>query len=326
MSRIKNDIDGLRIALTGGTGFVGGTLLTELLSLGARVVALSRRPNADGLLSHPKLTWVSWDLKNTDSAYSALQGIDSICHLAAYIPKDMNDRTEAASCLKVNALGTLGLLEAGKAAGASHFVNISSGQVYARREGSVSETDPAHPTSRATYYLVSKLIGEMYVDHYAQESAFAAANLRLGSVYGPGMSPATTMYRFIRAAREGRPIRLSGKGRYSIDFVFVGDVVSAVMSALRRRVSGTFNVGSGEATSIEELAREIVKQCGADPSSIEFSSDTLEDAGYSPLNIEKARRFLDYSPSPLADGLSSTISAVSTAEMPAMVPSPGQVR
>jgi UDP-glucose 4-epimerase len=324
MSADKNTLEGLRVTLTGATGFIGSALLPRLLAARAQVVGLSRRLDNSVLPSQRGLTWAYWDLENPESAHSALRDTDCICHLAAYIPEDMDDPTEAGPCLRINALGTLGLLEAAKAAGIGHFVNVSSGQVYARQERPVRETDPAHPSFRATYYLSSKLTGEMYVDHYGDTDTFATANLRLGSVYGPGMNPATTMYKLIRSAMHGRPIRLTGMGQYSVDLVFVEDVVSVVLCVLQKRAMGTFNVGSGEATSIEALAREIVRQCGADPRSIEYGPDVPADAGFFPLNIEKARRVLGYSPTPLVEGLESTISAVSSNERAeAMAPDPG---
>jgi len=324
MSPDKGALEGLRVSLTGVTGFIGSALLPSLLAAGAQVVGLSRRLDHSALPSQPGLTWAYWDLEDPVSAHSALRNTDCICHLAAYIPHAMNDPTEAEPCLRINALGTLGLLEAAKAAGVEHFVNVSSGQVYARQERPVRETDPAYPSCRATYYLSSKLTGEMYVDHYGDTDTFAAANLRLGSVYGPGMDPATTIYKFIRAALHKRPIRLTGMGQYSIDLVSVEDVVSVILCVLQRRAIGTFNVGSGEATSIEALAREIVRQCGADSSSIEYGPDDPTDAGFSPLNIEKARRVLGYSPTPLVEGLESMISAVSSNERTeAMAPDPG---
>jgi nucleoside-diphosphate-sugar epimerase len=311
MKQDGHSLVGKRIALTGATGFIGKSLLPKLILEGAHVIALTRSPDRSGLPQHNQVSWVNWNLERPEVTRSALRHVDSICHLAAYIPEKLDDVTEAEVCIRHNGLGTLGLLQAAKEHKISFLLNLSAGQFYPPNTKPASELDPVYPSTRAVYYLTSKLIAEIFVDYHGRHRGLDTVNLRVGSPYGIGMSPKSTVASFIRQALSNQPLQLAADGRYSVDLVYVEDVTRVIVSALKNRATGTFNVGSGRATTMVSLAQQVLRLAGASSELIEFVPGP-PDPGFPPLDLEKIRLAFDYSPTPLSKGLSKMIAACRT--------------
>lgn len=304
----------LDVALTGATGFIGRRLARALVARGHKVRAIVRdeaRAKSVASLAGCELVTLPLDARApTENARRAIDGASVLCHVAAYIPANQRDPSEAQRCLEVNALATLSLVEAAVAAKCARLVYFSSGNIYAPSPTAVTESAATYPSSRATYYLASKLCGELYVDHARSSGALATTVLRVSSVYGPGMSGGVVPL-FVGRMQRGERVTVSDGGRYRTDLVYVDDVVRAAVNAIERgEASGPINVGSGAATTLAELARAVATLTGRDTDSIVIEPEKPGpvDLGFSALDVTRARALLAYEPTPLAEGLRAYLS------------------
>ena len=279
------------------------------LSAGYRVTATVRPGKRLPGIEHERLSVGEWDAGAGPLAPRLLEGVSAVCHLAAFYPPDMKASEFAEACLRVNALGTLHLLEA-IAGRAIRMVHVSAGQMYRRLGRLATEEDPVWPASRAPFYLSSKLLAELYVDQFVGHRGTRATVLRVGSIYGPGMHDGL-VHRFLTKASKGESIELIAGSPYTVDLVYVGDVVQAALSAIDLDRSGVFNIGSGAAATLALVAREAVVACDAPGSLVvEVPATGPPDPGFDALDISRARESLRFAPTALADGLRMTARAM----------------
>lgn len=284
------------IALTGGSGFVGRRVADAVRQRGWRIRHLARHRPAAGD------EWHGFDLAAPYGAEAALGGCSALIHLAAHIPADHDALEEAERCVRLNALGTLHLVDTAVQAGVGHILQTGSANAYAPCPDPPGEDASLFPASRG-YYLGSKILQEIYAAERCRDSGTRLQTLRLASVYGPGQAigaPAA----MVRAASGGGPIR--ARGSFGADFVHVDDVVQALLILLESNApSGAFNVGSGVRTTIAQLAHILSTLTGAP---VEEETGASDDQGFSALNIDRMRA-LGYRPTPLEEGLPSLLKA-----------------
>ena len=263
----------MRSLVTGGAGFIGSNLVDGLLERGDEVTALDdlstgRRDNlAPALERGAEL--VEGDVVDAAAVAELVERVrpDAVFHLAAQIDvrRSVSEPDFDAS---VNVVGTVNLLEAlRRAAPDAPFVFASTGgAMYGEGKG----RDLPFPEDAAIEpmapYGQSKLAGEGYVSFYRRVHGMPAISLRLGNVFGPRQDPhgeAGVVAIFCgRLAERERPT-IFGDGRQTRDFIFVGDVVDAMMSAGERLASGgdgladVYNVGTGRETTVLELAERL---------------------------------------------------------------------
>ena len=155
----------------------------------------------------------------------------------------------------VNTWGTFNVLQAARLGGASRAVVASSASVYGRPQSvPIAEEHPTHPTSP---YAASKLAGDVFVPAYAGSYEHGAAVLRIFNVFGKsadGRRRPTFETIVAERARQSMVVELHGSADQARDFGYVGDVVRALASALQSSVSGTYNIGSGQACPLHLLA------------------------------------------------------------------------
>jgi nucleoside-diphosphate-sugar epimerase len=278
----------MKVAITGASGFVGSLVETQMKEAGHSTEALKR----------------PWQITGQ---------IDALVHCAAYLPSAYNDSAEANKCLMDNSIATLKLLEDAQKAGVKTFVYLSSGQIYkALPEGShewATESSSTFPSSRAPYYLASKLVGDIFVDYFRQSSSMRIVTLRPSSVYGPGMKPKGFLPRITTKIRNGEPIKIEDVGHYLLDLVHVEDVAWLVKEAVTNpSANGIYNVGGGMArpTSIlvNILAQLMNKECNFEHPSL------ILEASHAPLDITKASQELGYKPRQLITGLKSYLESL----------------
>lgn len=296
---------GVRVAVTGATGTIGSRLLVAL-GAEARPLVLARPGAGADALGIRGVEVVPWELDRPALPADALRGVDAVVHMAAYVPPRMDDPAQAEPCMRRNALATLALLQAARDAGVRRFVYFSSGQMYLRQDRPVVETDPVYPAARASWYLTSKLAGEVYASHFGAAGALDVTILRVASVYGPGGHGVVTS--FLARAAAGEPIVLTNGGRYRVDLVFVDDVVDAALRVLRGPATGVYNVGSGRGVAIREVAEEALRLCGADAALL-HDRPGPDDPGFAALDVGRAARELGYVPVPLARGMARCAAA-----------------
>ncbi|WEX75625.1 NAD(P)-dependent oxidoreductase [Sinorhizobium numidicum] len=291
----------MRLVVTGATGFIGARLIDQALSRGYLVTALARNPERVSARKNPRLRIEKWSI---GEPLPSVTQSDAIFHLAAYIPADLSDPHQAARCFEVNTNGALQVAMQAASKGVKRFVFFGSGQVYAPALGPVSETSPAFPIDRASYYLASKLAAEICLIAFGKANATPVTVLRLASVYGPGMHGRGMVPTFIRALGSDRSVSIQNGGRYRVDLVYVDDVVALAMQVIENERAGVFNAGSGQTCTSLDAAQTVADVIGADRLliAVEGGSDTVTQ-GFSPLDIAKAASQLNYKPRSFREGI-----------------------
>lgn len=254
----------MRALVTGGAGFIGGHLVAALAARpGARVRVLDnlstgRRANLTGA----PCDLIEGDLCDSEALRRALDGVEVVFHMAAQVsvPESMRDPERA---VRVNTLGTLGLLRAAATARVRRIVFSSSCAVYGSPERMpVAESCPVNPLSP---YALTKYDGECLLRALAPGWGVEAVVLRYFNVYGPRQDPqspyAAAVPIFTARARRGEPLTIYGDGAQTRDFIHVGDVVAANLAAATLPPD-TYNVGSGVSVSVLALARAIARLAG----------------------------------------------------------------
>jgi UDP-glucose 4-epimerase len=283
----------VRVVVTGGAGFVGSHVAVYLVERGFRVVAVDslERASAVRRLEEVGVTLIVGDVRSVD-----LPPSDAVVHAAAYISVD-ESWERPYDYMWNNAAATARVAKQCAETGA-RLVYISSAAVYG--EPQRLPIDENHPTKPLSPYGLSKLAGEQV----AQMLAPGAAVLRLFNVYGPGQTGpyAGVVSKFIERAKGGLPPVIYGDGTQTRDFVHVADVAQFVEVVLDRGAAGVFNVGTGRAVSIRELATIVMRLAGLSGEPL-YAPPRPGDIKHSAADVTKAK-LLGWQPQiPLEEGL-----------------------
>jgi UDP-glucose 4-epimerase len=290
------------VLLTGASGFIGRHVL-DALGDAHEVVALAGRRGLPADLTARCARVLAGDLTDETLLREALTDVAGVCHLAARIPANHADPSEAESCVRVNALATLRLAQLSVEQGVGRFVFASTGALYAPGTQSARESDPVFPAARATYYLGSKLLGELYVEHLRVTQGLPALTLRVASVYGPGMPAQTVVHQFVDNARAGSSLDVRHGGVPAADFVYVSDVSACVVAALERGDPGIYNVGAGQTWSLRELAERVVRVFASRSAVAVTPPEGPVPPGFPALSVAKAQATWGFAPLSLDEGL-----------------------
>ena len=258
--------------VTGGAGFIGSHLVDALLRRGERVRVLDDLSSGHRGNLSLRAELAVGDVTDPRAVARAAAGVRGVFHLAAIA--SVAQATERwAQTHAVNQTGTVTVLEAARRIGALPVVYASSAAVYGETGGGpIPEDQPTRPCSA---YGCDKLGSELHAAVASRSFGVPTTGLRFFNVYGPrqdGASPYSgVISAFRHAIGSGRTLVLNGDGRQTRDFVFVADVVTALVAAmdrLRAAPSGAapvprvFNVCTGRTTSIIELARTLCEMEG----------------------------------------------------------------
>jgi UDP-glucose 4-epimerase len=296
----------MRALVTGGAGFIGSHLVDALLASGEEVhvvdnIATGSRENLPSAVELHEL-----DIRDEalDQLAERLQP-DVVFHLAAQA--DVGTSVERPLFdAEVNVVGTVRVLEAARANNARVVFTSSGGAIYGECERPAREDDDPEPLSP---YAASKLAGEAYLATWNRLHGASHVTCRLGNVYGSRQMPSLeggVVAIFLDRLRDGRETEIFGDGNQTRDFVYVGDVVRALLAAAASPVSGLFNVGSGVATSVRELHRLCAETAGAEQEP-RFAPARPGDLRHSVIDPSRAARELDWRPEmTLATGLAET--------------------
>jgi UDP-glucose 4-epimerase len=291
-----------RIIMTGSSGAIGRAVVAALIKSGKNVISISRKETGSEAVAGVR-TLVG-DIRKPEELRAHIAESDVICHLAAFIPPDFSDSSHARACFETNALATLRLAEIA-CEQKKRFIYTSSGSIYAPSAVPVVETAPIYPEHHAPYYLGSKLLGELYVEHLRETRGLDSTILRVSSVYGAGLTR-TVVAKFVSDAIAGRPLRVFHEGKNRVDFVYVDDIARLVVSAVDGPQQGVFNAGSGTATSILGLA-EIVREMFAehDPWIEKIQPAGKPPPSFPALSMDRTSRAFSHTPTSLKAGLTA---------------------
>ncbi len=302
----------MRILVTGAAGFLGAALSNQLLRQGHTVIALDdlSKGHAQALL--PDVQMVRGDINDRPQLWTLLQDIDCVYHLAARVsvpesvlyPREYN---------QVNVGGTVTLMEAMRDVGVRRVVFISSGAVYGNQETQPLREDA--PPMPGSPYAVSKLSAEHYVATIGRLWKIETVILRVFNAYGPGQQVppvhAPVIPNYLRQAWFNGTIVVHGSGSQTRDFIYIDDVVQAMLAAatVPEANGRILNIGSGVETTIREVARLAVETTGCSP---ELIFNPRNDGGVKRMcaEITPAMHVLAYRPTiSLPEGIRRTFEA-----------------
>ena len=300
----------MRVLITGAAGFLGSALANRLAQGENLVYGLDDLSAGDPKKLDKEVKFSLGDVNDRSKLWTMLQDVDCVYHLAAKVsvpesvlyPREYNT---------VNVGGTVTLMEAMRDVGVHRVVFVSSGTVYGNQpEQPVKESAIPNPRSPSA---VSKLSAEYYVRTIGALWGIETVCLRVFNAYGPGQrSPAVhtpVIPGFLRQAWENGTIVIHGDGKQTRDYIYVEDVVNAMVAAADAPDISqmTFNIGSGSETSIQELVHEVLEVTGGNP---EVVNNPRNEGGLSRLcgDISLAREKLGYDPKvTLQEGLKRTL-------------------
>ena len=289
----------MRVLVTGGAGFIGSHLANELQRRGHYVRVLDDLSGGDPARLADAINFNRGDVRDIPKLWSLLQGVDVVYHLAARVsvpasilyPREYND---------VNVGGTVSLLEACRDVGSiKRVVLASSATVYG--DHAQQPVDESVATFPAVPYAVSKVAAELYLFTMGRLSGFETVALRIFNAYGPGQplppAHAPLIPHMMQQILGKGSVVVYGDGSQTRDFVYINDVVEALISAgqqpnVDRQI---INVGSGVETSVNGVAATISTITGLKADLI-YNREAVGGLARLVADLSKAKQLLNYTP------------------------------
>lgn len=270
-------IAGLSCLVTGGAGFIGSHLVDELIRKWCKVRVLDnlingKLENLSHHLENERFDFYHGSVTDPLDVQRALEGIDMVFHLACLgVRHSIGHPFENH---RVNAEGTLLMLDASHRAKVKRFLYCSSSEVYGTAQ--YVPMPETHPTSPCTIYGASKLAGEAYARGYYRTYGMPVVVIRPFNTYGPRShhegDAGEMIPKSIVRALSGRPIIIFGDGCQTRDFTYVEDAARALVAAVEsdNMIGETLNIGSNFEISIKDLAYKIAQEVGISQTEVAF--------------------------------------------------------
>ena len=296
-----------RVLITGGAGFVGVNLAAHLQEHGGyRISVLDDESLGDRRHVEPYCdAFFRGDIRNEVDLERAVAGQDCVVHLAADT-RVMDSIADPAKNFDVNAVGSFRLLQACRAHGVGRLVAASTGgAILGDAPAPVDEGMVANPLAP---YGASKLAMEGYISAFSGAYGLAGCALRFSNIYGPkSYHKGSVVAHFFKQILAGEDLVVYGDGSQSRDFLFVGDLVAGIRAAIERGATGTFQLGSGRPTTVNELLELIREVIGRPDLSVRYGDFRAGEVQATWCNIGKAERAFGFQPTTtLAEGLEQT--------------------
>ncbi len=310
----------MRTLVTGGAGFIGSNLVDALVARGDVVTVVDdlsngRESNLAGAL-RAGATLERIDVRDAAALCSTVATArpQLIFHLAAQVDV-RTSLADPAYDARTNVEGTINVLEAGRAAGTARVVFASTGGAIYGDTELLPTPETVEPLPMAAYGQ-SKFCAERYLGLYERLYGMSTIALRFSNVYGPRQDPhgeAGVIAIFCGRLRDGARPTIFGDGRQTRDYIYVADLVEALMSAGDSDACGVVNVGTEEETSVLDLVAHLAELQPGAPEP-EFAPARLGELERSCLDAARARELLGWrSRTPIADGLRLTYAALEPA-------------
>ncbi len=293
--------------VTGGRGFIGKDLIGKLISNNEEVLLLSSTPCYDPeIRPQQSITGSIQDIDFLESIFKDYE-ITGVYHLSA-ISDIRKSIADPYATFDLNVLGTVNILEAMRRYDVKKMVFASTAAVYGNSSEPVKkesgDTKPLSP------YAASKQMAEEYCNIYSSQYGMNIKSLRYFNPYGPSMrpdSPASVVLKFITSIISKKSPVIFGDGTQTRDFVNINDITQANIKAMNTGEFGVYNVGTGVATSLNDLAEMIMEITGNNVS-IDYQDTRIGDILHSSADISKAKRNFGYAPKySLQNGLKEMI-------------------
>jgi UDP-glucose 4-epimerase len=296
--------------VTGGAGFIGSHVVDALIADGYAVTVVDDLSSGDAARVASEAELRELDIVDGDALGALVERVkpEAIFHLAAQASVVVSVEDPQRDCA-VNVMGTLNVLQAAGRCGAPVVFTSTGGALYGD-EAPMPTSEERIPAPLSPYGA-SKWAGEAYVRTWSLSSGIPHTVCRLGNVYGPRQSPhgeAGVVAIFAHHLHSGRAPKLYGHGTPTRDYVYVDDVVRALLAA--RGKQGTFNVATGVETDVMTVWRELSAAAGKEiePQLADLRPGELQ---HSCLDCARAQRELGWSAQvPIAEGLSLTYQAL----------------
>ncbi len=254
----------MKIALTGGAGFIASHIADAYLKAGHEVVVIDDLSSGRRENLNSAARFVHMDITHDDiHAVFEEERFDVVNHHAAQIEVRVSVREPKRDAM-VNVIGSLNLMEAAVKTGVSKFIFASSaGTVYGHQY--VEQCDESQPMYPLSPYGVAKLSIERYLQAFKTCYGLSWTALRYANVFGPRQNPhgeAGVIAIFLEKLLQGHEPIIFGDGLQTRDYVFVEDVVRANLRALDAEVVGAYNIASGRETNVLQILEQLNQECG----------------------------------------------------------------
>lgn len=298
--------------VTGGAGFIGSHLVDALVEKGVTVtvfddLSTGKKENLSNVLD--RITFTEGCVSNYDLVAKAAGGADVIFHLAA-IASVVRSVEDPLMTYKINTSGTLTVFEAARTQSVPRVVYASSSAVYGNLPDlPKSEESPCCPT---TPYGLHKMIGEGLAKLYRDLYGLRTTGLRFFNVFGPRQDPSSPYSGVISIFKDKitkrEPITIFGDGETTRDFIYVADVITALLAAAEKKEArDVYNIGTGVEISLHDVVKalEAVLNISAE---VSYAPERTGDIKRSVADIGKAKRDLGWQPTvSFEDGIKKTV-------------------
>ena len=250
--------------VTGGAGFIGSHIVNAYIKAGHKVVVVDNLSSGERRFINPKALFFEMDILNPDiRTILEKKKIEVVNHHAAQISVS-DSVSDPVNDADINIIGTLRLLKHSASLSIKKFIFASTGgAMYGEQEYfPASEEHPCQPLSP---YGISKYCAERYLNYFNKEYGLNTTILRYSNVYGPHQNPhgeAGVIAIFCELLTKNKEPIITGDGKQTRDFISVRDVVEANCIALDPACSGTFNVGTGAETNVNDLTLDLIRVSG----------------------------------------------------------------
>jgi UDP-glucose 4-epimerase len=301
------------ILVTGGAGFIGSTLTRRLLADGYGVIVVDNCVNGKEENVPEEARFIKADL-TVESTYREIADVpfDAVFHVASQSSGALSFKDPMAD-MKSHLYITFSLLQLSLERKVSRFMFPSSTTLYG--DTKVFPVDENHPINPKTYYATGKLACEDYIRFFFGQG-LPTTVLRLPNVYGPGQNLQNKeqgmVSIYLSYILEGQPILVKGSKDRFRDFIFVDDVVDAWMLAFLNpaAIGKTYNLGSGQKTSVEQVLDGLKAACGQFDYPVEFADGTPGDQSGMVVDISKIQNEMGFKPKTgLEEGLKKMFNA-----------------
>ena len=298
-----NSIQGKRILVTGGAGFVGSAIVDQLLAAGATEVRVldnfvrGNRSNLTEAVARGRVLVIEGDIRDRSTVGHATEGVDYIFHQAALRITRCADSPREAGEVMID--GTANVLEAVVHHKVKKIVSASSASVYG--DPSYLPMDESHPFNNRTLYGAGKIANEQMLRAYYEMVKLPYVALRYFNIYGPRMDLegvyTEVLIRWLDAIDRGQAPCIFGDGNQSMDFVYVEDVARANLLSLASDVTDeVLNVGTGVQTSLNQLCALLLRLTGSPLQPLYRPARKVANVRARRAAVDKADKMLGFRP------------------------------